>query len=851
MTGLPADTPPAAAEDQRHALGVVLGVGVVVGLAVIDWRVGVKDNVVGTVIVGPLLCALLARATDVAAVGVFATAVAALSGAWNDDFDEATYYLRVAVVALGSLVATLAAARRQTIARDRSRFAVLAGIADVADGTLALEETAARVNTLLVPTVADICIVDVVDHGQMRRLTVRADGASAGRVEAALCRRAPSPSGAPSSTGAVSSASAELVERVDEDALHRLAHDDDELALLRLLQLRSRIVVPLAARGRVLGALTLSVTAESGRTYGADDLQFVKVLAGRVALALDNAGLFAELETIEAQLGASMSSLAEAVTIQRVEGALIYANDAAARMLGFDTPQQLLAAPVADVIAAFHSYHEDGSPVTLADLPGRKVLAGEDAEPLVVRAVSRATGEERWRVTKATAVHDSHGAVALVVNVIEDITDVKRAELAQGLLAEAGALLASSLDYEQTLQQVAELAVPRLADWCAVSLPDGRGYIRTVAVAHIDPDRVAFARRVGERYPTAADAPTGPAQVIREQVSQLVSDITPEMLAAGAEDAEHAELLSRLGMRAALVVPMVTGGRAIGALTLISAESARRFTAADVELAEELARRAATAVENARLYTERSRIAAALQSGLLPDALPVMSGWSARTLYRPAGAENWVGGDFYDAVAVPGGWLVLVGDVAGHGADAAALTALARHTLRSTATLLPDPLDALDRLNRELVARRQMSLCTICAALLTEHDGTAVAEIVCAGHPPPVLVTDGHARQVGACGPMLGAFADESWQRVRVTLDRGALLVLYTDGVLDTVGDRRVRFGEDRLHRVVAGATDADDAIARIDAALRQFGVGEQADDTAVLAVERVGVADRLAAPIG
>jgi serine phosphatase RsbU (regulator of sigma subunit) len=236
---------------------------------------------------------------------------------------------------------------------------------------------------------------------------------------------------------------------------------------------------------------------------------------------------------------------------------------------------------------------------------------------------------------------------------------------------------------------------------------------------------------------------------------------------------------------------------------------------------------------------------------LLPDALPVMAGWSARTLYRPAGAENWVGGDFYDAVAVPGGWLVLVGDVAGHGADAAALTTLARHTLRSTATLLPDPLDAIARLNRELVARRQMSLCSVCAALLTERDGTALADIVCAGHPLPLLLADGHARTVGNFGPMLGAYADESWQRTTVTLDAGTLLVLYTDGVLDTVGDGGVRFGEDRLRRTAAGATDADDAVACIDAALRQFEVGVQADDTAVLVIERVGVADRSGCPAG
>ena len=308
-------------------------------------------------------------------------------------------------------------------------------------------------------------------------------------------------------------------------------------------------------------------------------------------------------------------------------------------------------------------------------------------------------------MTKASGVYGSDGTLKLVVNVIEDITEVKRAELAQRMLARAGELLSSSLDYERTLQQVAELAVPQLADWCTVSMPDPHGFVRAVAVAHVDPEKVAFARRIGERYPTRADAPTGAAQILRDGRSQLVNDIPPEMLAAAAQDEEHLELITAVGLQAGLAVPMTAGGRIIGVLSLVSAESGRRFTDADVTLAEELARRAGTAVENARLYTERSNIARTLQTSLLPRSLPPMPGWTAATLYRPAGDENWVGGDFYDAIAVDGGWLAIVGDVAGRGAPAAALTGLARHTLRTAATLLDEPLDAVRTLNDELLAR--------------------------------------------------------------------------------------------------------------------------------------------------
>ena len=160
-------------------------------------------------------------------------------------------------------------------------------------------------------------------------------------------------------------------------------------------------------------------------------------------------------------------------------------------------------------------------------------------------------------------------------------------------------------------------------------------------------------------------------------------------------------------MRAVLLVPMLAGGRAIGVISLVSAESRRTFASADVQLAEELGRRAGTAVENARLYRERSHIAATLQRGLLPDELPTIPGLRLASLYRPAGAENLVGGDFYDAFETSTGWMLLVGDVTGRGADAAARTGQARHTLRTAGLLLGDPGDALEQLNLALTAARE------------------------------------------------------------------------------------------------------------------------------------------------
>jgi PAS domain S-box-containing protein len=585
--------------------------------------------------------------------------------------------------------------------------------------------------------------------------------------------------------------------------------------------------------------MALVVTGLSGRTYDDDDLEFATVISGRVALALDNAGLFSELESLEAQLGAALNSLAEAVTIQNTRGELVYANDAAARALGFASPEELLSTPPQGIVARFESYNEDGTPLRIDEIPGRKALAGEEPEPLLVRVINRETGEERWRVTKATAVRDPDGRPTLAVNVIEDVTDVKRAELAQRFLAEAGAILSSSLDYEETLAAVARLAVPELADWCTVSMPDERGFLRTVAVAHVDPARVRFAREYNERYPVRVTDPDASARVLRDGVSQVVNEIPDELLVQAIEDPEQLEALRSLAIRAVVIVPMQTPAGVIGVISFVSAESGRVFTERDVELAEELGRRAGSAVENARLYSERSHIARTLQAGLLPDELPDVPGFGLAALYRPAGEENLVGGDFYDAFETPAGWMLVVGDVTGRGAEAASLTAEARHTLRTAGALIGDPVAAVEQLNRSLAAKRAVSLCTVAVMLLHERDGTTVAELVCAGHPLPLLVRGGEVRPAGATGPVVGAWPDSSFTATEIDVDPGDLMIFYTDGVTDARGAVE-RFGDERLSATVRTAASAPEAVAAVEAALQAFEIAPQSDDTAVVAVQRL-----------
>jgi PAS domain S-box-containing protein len=821
-----------------HRRGLMAGVATLAILVALDVLLGSAAVITTSYMLAPFAAALVAGRSTTLMVSALALGAAIASGLWNDNFAATDYFVRATVVAAGCAFALEAATARQQAARRLRQQRLLASVANISEPGISLDQAVARVTNLLVPEYADLAAVDAVRGDTLDRLSVRVTGSRGPETEQRLLERGASPPKRPGGIGDVALAGREqLIERMDPQLLRDMSIDDEDFDFLRTLCLLSEIVVPLRTGGRSIGALTVTTTTRSGRRYGPEDLDFVKVVAGRVALALDNAGLSRALTSVEQQLQAILASLGEAVTVQDRSGALVYANQAAADLLGASSVAELLTTPSQVFMDRFITYNEDGSPLRIEQLPGRHVLAGEPAEPLVVRAVNRTTGDERWRLTKATPVVGPDGEVALAVNIIEDITEAKRAEFAQRLLADASGVLSSSLDYADTLERVAQLAVPELADWCGVAVPRGE-LMEQLAVVHSDPDKVDFARRFSERYPSRVEDPTGAAEVLRTGESQLYPVITDEMLVAGALDDEHLELIRKLGMASVMIVPMRSADRVVGVISLVSAESGRRFTQSDLELAEELGRRAGTALENARLYTELSTVARTLQEGLLPPSLPSVPGWTMDSLYLPAAADVEVGGDFYDVFPTGAGWMAVIGDVVGRGAAAASLTSMARYTLRTAGSLVGTPTMGLARLNESLRERGEMALCT--AAVLLLRDDGGEASLVCAGHPLPILVRDGKPQAVGRTGPLLGAFEHGHWLAAPLHFEPGDVLVLYTDGVIDARSmNGSGRFGEERLEQVLAGTTDAGDAVARIRAALVEFAGDEQTDDTAVLALQR------------
>ena len=555
-----------------------------------------------------------------------------------------------------------------------------------------------------------------------------------------------------------------------------------------------------------------------------------------------SSALAAELRGTQARLDGILGSLGEAVTVHDARGKTIYVNDAAVELLGSTDVDDVLAAEPGELAGRFIITHEDGSDVRVEDLPGRRLVAGEQAPSLLTRSVRRDTGEARWLLTKATLYTDPVGG-RLAINIIEDVTDAKEAELRQRFLAEAGQLLATSLDYEQTLERVARMIVPGLADWCGIEMVDEQGESHQVAVAHVDPAKVEMAHDLRRRYPPDRDAPTGVPAILRGGPAELYSDIPEELIERAARDEEHLRLIRELGMRSGMAVPMRLGGQTLGVITLVSAESGRRFDEDDLAFMQDLALRAATAVQNARLYAAQERVAHTLQASLLPERLPELPGWEIEALYQAGERDAEVGGDFYDIVPVARGHLIVLGDVTGKGVEAAALTALVRHSGRMAARFHPSPARVLSLINEALREQPRLSLVTAVCALVETDGDRATVTVASAGHPLPLRRRPGEPpAPLGDHGVLLGVAGEDDWAETLVELAAGEALLFYTDGVTETPGGGG-RFGDERLREAVARAGEApDDVLSAIDRALREFQSGVTLDDRAMLAMRFVGV---------
>lgn len=374
-------------------------------------------------------------------------------------------------------------------------------------------------------------------------------------------------------------------------------------------------------------------------------------------------------------------------------------------------------------------------------------------------------------------------------------------------LAEAGVLLAGSLDPEMTIAMTGQIVVPRLATWCGVYLNDPSGGTHLHHAWHADEQALGSVR--------AALARTSPADA-----------------AASTDPALDGEVTS---------LPLEVRGQVIGWLTL-GRPPGDPLRGELQMIAESIARRAAVAIDNASAHAELQEIGKALQRGLLPASMPSARGIDVGVVYETAGEHNAVGGDFYDFFPLGGGsWFFVVGDVCGTGPEAAAVTGLARHTLRALVRSGFPLGTTLERLNEAILDEgdRGRFLTLVCGTVDPARNGWHRLRLVCAGHPPPFLVSDGRVRRIGRPQPLLGVLDVVEYTEEVHQLQQGNRIVVVTDGVLERREDTRM-FEDDGVEAVLAssGQVTAQRAAERLLRSVTEFSETPASDDIAILVLD-------------
>ncbi|KIF71875.1 regulatory protein [Streptomyces sp. AcH 505] len=458
-----------------------------------------------------------------------------------------------------------------------------------------------------------------------------------------------------------------------------------------------------------------------------------------------------------------------------------------------------------------------------------------------------AEGSARFSNEAALRLQFAADRIALAVESarLGELERLRRGSLS--FLVEASDLLAGTLDRNQTLALMAQMTVPTLATWCAVyTIADQSSDPELSFVLHEDEERIDGLKALLSKINPPEPVPTPGARIwtapseaahqsaLRTSMRELGGDaalagsgVGPTLATAAAVGGET------------VVLPLVARNRVIGLLTL-GKPSDDHFRQEILELAEDLSRRAALALDNARLYSERTAISQSLQRSLLPPGLPQIPGVEVEVIYRAAGEGNEVGGDFYDLFPIKdGAYGFAIGDVCGTGPEAAAVTGLARHALRLLAREGFSGPAVLERLNAAILDEgdRSRFLTLLYGELWPQEDGSANLKVVCAGHPLPLrLRQDGTVEAAAEPQPLLGVMEDLELYEQMITLDPGDVLLCVTDGVTERREGTRM-LGDDGLADVLTTCTGltAGAVASRILRAVERFAAEPASDDMAIL----------------
>ncbi|WP_369273794.1 SpoIIE family protein phosphatase [Streptomyces sp. R11] len=471
---------------------------------------------------------------------------------------------------------------------------------------------------------------------------------------------------------------------------------------------------------------------------------------------------------------------------------------------------------------------------------------------VAAEAPARYSNEEALRLQFAA----DRIALAVESARLGELERLRRGSLS--FLVEASDLLAGTLDRDQTLALMAQMTVPTLATWCAVyTIADQASEPYLSYVLHEDEELIDGIKSLLSKISPPDPVPTpgarvwsAPAQAahqaaLRTSMRSLGLGEPPHRVSSGIGIGPTLATASAVGGET-VVLPLVARNRVIGMLTL-GKPTDEHFRQEILELAEDLSRRAALALDNARLYSERTAISQSLQRSLLPPELPLIDGVEVEVIYRAAGEGNEVGGDFYDLFPISdGAYGFAIGDVCGTGPNAAAVTGLARHALRLLAREGLSGPAVLERLNSAILdeGARSRFLTLLYGELRPQEDGSAELKVVCAGHPLPLrLRQDGTVEPAAEPQPLLGVMDDLELYEQTVTLDPGDVLLCVTDGVTERREGSRM-LGDDGLTDVLTTCTGltAGAVAARIMRAVERFASDAPSDDMAILAMRVPGL---------
>lgn len=561
-------------------------------------------------------------------------------------------------------------------------------------------------------------------------------------------------------------------------------------------------------------------------------LQMTGSIGGQIGQFIERARAEEAVRESEARKAAIVESALDCIITIDHLGHIIEFNPAAEKTFGF-AKEEVLGRTLEETIVpqSRRSQHVEGLSKYLATGEG-PILNRRIEQPAM-----RADGSEILVELTITPVHA--GDTPLFTGYLRDITEERKAEEVRSLLEDVSSLMATSLDFAMTLAGVAGRLVPYLGDLCLIDVvEEGRVIHRVAAFPGDIGNGSESERKYLDAYLVALD-PEHPLAPVFSGESVLRSSIDRPFLErwGGSEGPEA------LGwIRSFLSVPLKARDKVIGAVTLLSRDSRRSFGSGDLSIAERLAKRIGVPLDNALMYKRRSLVAHTLQESLKPRALPSLPGIEIAHSFTPAGEANEVGGDFYDLFEYSSNkWALVIGDVSGKGAPAAALTGFVRNTIQTEAMKEHEPRRVLTMLNQALVAQNpNEQFCTAAYMRIVPMGKGAHLTLVCGGHPLPILLhADGTAETVGRPGSLLGVYGDIELHEEMLEITAGDALIFYTDGVTEARLGTDL-FGEERLVSLIrtCKGLSAEKIAETIEQTVQNYVEFEVRDDMAIIVLK-------------